>query len=181
MGFKPIAYRGPETGSRSITSYVVSNGNATFVLTAPIRAPEHDGNHQQDISEEERVLLKEIHSHLTKHGDGIKDVAFLVDGDVGAVWRKAVDRGAVPVKSPRAVKVGHDGRSQIVLATIGAYGDTVHSLVNREKFYSGPFLPGYEVAVEDDPINAVLPKVDFIEIDHCVGNQPWNWVDRVVK
>lgn len=178
MGFRHVAYRGPETGSRSVASYVVSNGKATFVLTSPIRAPPGMGK-VDDVPEDENALLQEIHDHLTKHGDGIKDVAFQIDGDVEAVWKRAVDHGAVSIRSPKTLK-GDNGHGQIVIATIGTYGDTVHSLVNRQG-YSGAFLPGYEPVTDDDPINKFLPKIDFIEIDHCVGNQPWNGVDGVVK
>jgi 4-hydroxyphenylpyruvate dioxygenase len=178
MGFKHIAYRGPETGSRIVASYVIRNGNAIFVLTSPIRLPPGTGK-DDDIPEEEKPLLREIHEHLTKHGDGVKDVAFQINGDVAAVWKRAVDCGAVPISSPRVLKddAGHGGVS---IATIGTYGDTVHSLVNRQG-YTGAFLPGYESVTEEDPINRFLPMIDFIEIDHCVGNQPWHGVDDVVK
>lgn len=178
MGFKHVAYRGAETGSRSVASYVVSNGKATFVLTSPIRAPPGMSK-DDDVPEDEKTLLQEIHDHLTRHGDGIKDVAFQIDGDVEAAWKKAVDHGAVSIKPPKTLK-GDDGQGQIVIATISSYGDTVHSLVNR-KGYSGAFLPGYEPVTEEDPINKFLPKIDFIELDHCVGNQPWNGIDNVVK
>ncbi|KAL2005707.1 hypothetical protein VTN00DRAFT_10200 [Thermoascus crustaceus] len=178
MGFKHVAYRGAETGSRSVASYVVSNGKATFVLTSPIRAPPGMSK-DDDVPEDEKALLQEIHDHLTRHGDGIKDVAFQIEGDVEAVWKRAVEHGAVSIKSPKTLK-GDDGHGQIVIATISTYGDTVHSLINR-KGYSGAFLPGYEPVTEEDPINKFLPKIDFIEIDHCVGNQPWNGIDNVVK
>src|SRR5689334_8878954 len=35
MGFKRIAYRGLETGSRVVASHVVRNGSVTFVFTSP--------------------------------------------------------------------------------------------------------------------------------------------------
>ncbi len=38
-------------------------------------------------------------SHMEKHGDGVKDVAFTVD-DAAGIFKKAVERGAVPVKEP---------------------------------------------------------------------------------
>lgn len=175
MGFKQIAYRGPETGSRSIASRVVSNGQAVFVLSSPVCGPSEIGI---DLSTEENVVLAEIHDHLTKHGDGVKDVAFQLTGNVDDVWRRAVDCGAPSVVRPVILRDGKNGT--VKMATIGTYGDTVHSLVNRQ-LYTGPFLPGYEAVSEEDPINNLLPKIDFIDIDHCVGNQPWNGVDPVVK
>ncbi|PGH27275.1 4-hydroxyphenylpyruvate dioxygenase [Polytolypa hystricis UAMH7299] len=176
MGFNQIAYLGPETGSRFVTSYVVVNGGVKFVLTSPVRGPPRDGE-DDDISEGERELLTEIHEHLTKHGDGVKDVAFRVKGNLRAIWEKAVAHGAQPVKAPEVIK--HMG-GRIEVAIIGAYGDTTHTLVNRER-YTGCFLPGYTPVVAPDPINRYLPIIDFIEIDHCVGNQPWYGVDKAVK
>src|SRR5688572_12915534 len=41
FGFKTIAYRGLETGSRYIASYVVGNGLVRFVFTSPIRSGKH--------------------------------------------------------------------------------------------------------------------------------------------
>lgn len=179
MGFKQIAYRGPETGSRSIASYVVSNGKATFVLTSPVRAAPGIGK-DNDVPEAEKSLLKEIHEHLTVHGDGVKDVAFQIHGDVETVWKKAVDNGAVSISSPTTMKGDEHDHGQVVIATIGTYGDTVHSLVNRQR-YSGPFLPGYRAITADDPVNKYLPKIELIEIDHCVGNQPWAGLDKAVQ
>lgn len=178
-GFKQIAYRGPETGSRSIASYVVSNGKATFILTSPIRGPPGIGK-DDDVPEADKILLKEIHEHLIIHGDGVKDVAFQIDGDVEAVWKKAVENGAVSIRSPITMKGEEHGHGQVIIATISTYGDTVHSFVNRQG-YSGPFLPEYREIADDDPVNTYLPKIDFIEIDHCVGNQPWAGVDKAVQ
>ncbi|KAL1969528.1 hypothetical protein VTN77DRAFT_8966 [Rasamsonia byssochlamydoides] len=180
MGFKLRAYRGPETGSRSIASYVVSNGDAIFVvLTAPVCGPPGVVK-DDDIPEEEKNLLTEIHTHLTKHGDGVKDVAFRIEGDIQTIWDRAVSHGAKSILSPTTFKGDEPDHGHVVVATIGTFGDTVHSLVNRQA-YSGPFLPGYKPVLEDDPINKFLPKIDFIEIDHCVGNQPWNGIDKVVQ
>ncbi|PWY87667.1 putative 4-hydroxyphenylpyruvate dioxygenase [Aspergillus heteromorphus CBS 117.55] len=177
MGFEHIAYRGPETGSRSIVSYVVSNNATAFVLTSPVRAIAQSDQYG-DLPEEEKRSLAEIHSHLMKHGDGVKDVAFRIDGDVESVWKRAVEHGAPAIKHPQ---IQHDGeKGAIVIATVGTYGDTVHSLINRQR-YSGPFLPGYRAVTDRDPLNRQLPKIDFIEIDHCVGNQPWHGVDPAVQ
>ena len=42
FGFKLIAYRGPETGTRDRVSYVIEQGKIRFVLTTPLSA---DGAH----------------------------------------------------------------------------------------------------------------------------------------
>lgn len=188
MGFRPIAYRGPQTGSPCLSSYVIANGGATFILTAPVCGPprhdtdDHNNQLVQKASDEDRALLVAIHQHLTSHGDGVKDVAFRITGDIQSAWKRAVQHGAEAIIPPHTVAA--DGHGLITSATIGTYGDTVHSLINRDSYSAdAPFLPGYRVlAGEDaDPINELLPAVEFLEIDHCVGNQPLGGIDRVVQ
>lgn len=183
MGFNQVAYRGAETGSRFEASYVVSNGKATFVLTSPFRGPPGDGtkgDDDDDLTDEEKATLKQMHEHLSKHGDGVKDVAFQINGGLQAVWERAVSRGALVVREPKTIAGDGEKDGEISMATMGTYGDTTHTLVDRSKF-SGAFLPGYVATTVDDPVNKFLPKIDFIEIDHCVGNQPWDGLDGAVK
>lgn len=67
MGFERVAYKGLETGSRSIASHVVSNGRVTFVLTSPLRTPDH-----KSLSKSEQLLLQQMHEHQLQHGDAVK-------------------------------------------------------------------------------------------------------------
>ena len=72
MGFEKIARRGLETGSRAVASHVLRNGGVTLILTSPLR-----GLSQIDtLSEEERELVKEVHSHLEAHGDAVKGMSW---------------------------------------------------------------------------------------------------------
>ncbi|KAK2748853.1 hypothetical protein FQN55_003995 [Onygenales sp. PD_40] len=185
LGFSHIAYRGPETGSRAVASYVISNGGATFVLTSPVCSQNtENGRTDHNLTPEDKKLLDEIYAHLEKHGDGVKDIAFRVNGHVRTMWEKAVANGAASVVEPTVIKAIAPAKGQIEIATIQSYGDTTHTLVNRDAFEDGAircFMPGYVCVESDDPINEFLPAVEFEEIDHCVGNQPWNGVDKAVK
>ncbi|OJD23467.1 4-hydroxyphenylpyruvate dioxygenase [Blastomyces percursus] len=164
-----------------MVSYVISNGGATFVMTSPVCGKlAEDKIGSFGISDEERILLDEIHAHLEKHGDGVKDVAFQVNANVRTKWERAVAHGAVSVMRPTIISGEEPGSGKIELATIKSYGDTTHTLVNRDH-YKGCFMPGYERVGRRDVINELLPAVEFIEIDHCVGNQPWNGLDKAVK
>ncbi len=163
MGFREVAYRGLETGSRYIASHVVSNNRVTFVFTSPVRGPIGQTN---GISEEERQLLDGIHAHLSKHGDAVKDVAFIVD-DVRAVYEAVIERGASSVQEPTT------GGQGMETAIIGTYGDTTHTLVDRSR-YTGAFMPGYRAVTGKDPVAQYLPEIPLEAIDHCVGNQDWN-------
>ncbi len=73
MGFQRFAYRGLETGSRDIVSHAVRNGKVVFVFSSAL-------NPGGCV-----VAGDEMGSHLTKHGDGVKDVAFTVT-DVRSIF-----------------------------------------------------------------------------------------------
>ncbi|KAI9768611.1 MAG: hypothetical protein M1840_004808 [Geoglossum simile] len=173
MGFKHVAYRGLETGSRYIASHVVSNGGVTFVLTSPIRAP---GAGDGAIPKEDQKLLQEIYEHLQKHGDAVKDVSFEVD-DVHTVWSRAIDGGAGNVRAPTILE---DESGEVLAATIKTYGDTTHTLIERTH-YRGIFLPGYRSTTSEDPLDQFLPNITLEAIDHCVGNQDWDQMNTVCE
>ncbi|KAI8955892.1 4-hydroxyphenylpyruvate dioxygenase [Xylaria longipes] len=173
FGFRTIAYKGLETGSRCFTSYVVANNDVRFVFTSPIRSYAHLPA-EEPISEDELALLKEMHAHLERHGDAVKDVAFDVD-DVEAVYDRAIagaDGIAISVQPPRVLRGSNAKEGSVVTAVVRTYGDTTHTLISRRD-YTGPFLPGF-VARESAPSSVALPAIDLVRIDHCVGNQSWN-------
>ncbi|QEE27535.1 4-hydroxyphenylpyruvate dioxygenase [Terriglobus albidus] len=158
FGMSLVAYAGPETGQRDRASYVVQQGKIRFVLTTVLR-PVHA-----------------IAEHVQHHGDGVRCVALWVD-DARQSWHETVNRGAVSVAEPYVVS---DDHGQAVLASIRAYGDTIHTFVQRGD-YQGPFLPGFR-AIEEDP---VARPVGLLHIDHVVGNVGWHemntWVDFYAK
>ena len=163
MGFQRVAYRGLETGSRSLVSQVVTNNGCTFVLTSPVRQPSPKAG---DLTDE--LQLELVHNHLTKHGDGVKDVAFET-GDARAGHSEAVANGATSVQEATIIR---DDDGEVVIATVEAYGDTTHTFVERSR-YRGVFLPGFKPVTAEDPMAALLPPVPLETIDHCVGNQDW--------
>ncbi|CAG8243163.1 unnamed protein product [Penicillium salamii] len=173
-GFSVLAYRGPETGSFATTAYVIGNGAARFMFTAPLDSPESSWDTR--ASEEERAFCSEVHAHLTKHGDGVKDIAFQVD-DVRGVWNHAVENGAESTRDPEVLK-SDDG--EVLVAGIQTFGDTIHTLIDRSA-YQGPFLPGFKAVERTDRLQELLPNIDLLEVDHCVGNQGWNGLDGIVN
>ena len=154
FGMSLVAYAGPETGQRDRVSYVVQQGKIQFVLTTPLRS-----DHQ-------------IAQHVERHGDGVRAIALWVD-NARRSWEETTRRGAKSVAAPYVLG---DEHGSAVLASIQAYGDTIHTFVERGD-YAGPFLPGFR-AVESDP---VARPVGLKHIDHMVGNVGWNqmneWVD----
>lgn len=118
---------------------------------------------------------KEIGDHLSKHGDGVKDIAFEVE-DLDLIFKRAVARGATVVEEPHEES---DKDGTVRLATIRAYGDTNHTLVDRSR-YNGWFLPGFQQRTSNDPVLQLLPDCGLQRIDHIVGNQPDLEMNNVV-
>jgi len=168
FGFKPLAYKGLETGCRTVASHVVSNGRVTFVLSSPLRSSSAEG-----LADDDREVLREMSRHQETHGDAVKDVAFEVD-DAEAVYTTAIRKGAVGVRAPEWIK---DKDGEVCLATVRTYGDTTHTLVQR-RGYRGAFMPGYRSAVGKATFDDVLPSVKLAAIDHCVGNQDWGKMEE---
>jgi 4-hydroxyphenylpyruvate dioxygenase len=150
MGFEYVAYSGLETGNRDTCVHVVRNGEIVFAFESAL-TEKHD----------------EIHAHISKHGDGVKDVAFTVD-DAAGIYKKATERGAKSVREPTTLE---DDNGKVIVASVRTYGDTIHTFVQRVD-YKGAFLPGYKAHHMQEIFNKVLPIPDLKYMDHCVGNQP---------
>jgi 4-hydroxyphenylpyruvate dioxygenase len=152
FGFEPFAYRGLETGDREKVSYVLQQEKIRFIFTSPLMAN------------------SPLNIHLIQHGDGVKDVAFTVDNAEKA-WQYAIDRGAYSVHEP---KISSDNFGEVKTAAIHTYGDTIHTFVERNK-YKGIFLPQY------GKYQSILKSkpVGLTHIDHFVGNQPENQMQKI--
>jgi 4-hydroxyphenylpyruvate dioxygenase len=151
LGFNYLAYQGLETGNRKYAKHVVQQNKIIFVFISP-----YDTDNQ------------EFGEHLTKHGDGVKDIAFEVE-ELEKIVDRAKDRGATIVKD---IWEESDEFGKVRFAVLQTYGDTTHTLVDRSG-YKGLFLPGYKPHYQqNDPIIQLLPKSNLNFIDHVVGNQP---------
>ena len=141
FGFTPVAYAGLETKSRDRASYVLAQGKARFVLSAPY---EPGG---------------EMADHIHRHGDGVRDIAMEVE-DVERAYRETVKRGATRVQEPVTIS---DDFGSIRRAAVATYGDTIHSFIDRSG-YRGPFLPGYQA------LGGTAAAGPLLYVDHVVGN-----------
>ena len=141
FGFSETAYRGLETGSRDLTSYVLAQKKARLVLTTPL-SDRHP-----------------IHDHIVLHGDGVQDIAFEVE-DADQAFAAAIARGARPAMVPHDLA---DEHGSVRRAKIHTYGDTVHSLISYRD-YDGPFMPGFEAR------DLAGDSAGLAVIDHIVGN-----------
>ena len=153
FGFRETAFAGLETGLRDRVSHVLEQGRIRLVVTGTM----HGGN--------------EIARHVADHGDGVKVIALSVP-DTEHAYRYAVQHGARGLVEP--YEASDDGGT-VKLATIGTYGETVHTFVERNG-YAGPFLPGFAPARADDTSDAGL----LYGIDHIVGNVELGRMDEWV-
>lgn len=140
-GMTPRAYGDTKTGLPGRRAHVVGQGRVNFVVSEP-----QGGGAEAD----------QIRAHLAKHGCGVRDVAFKVK-DAKLAYAEAQRRGANSVR-------GFYEDQHIAHAAIAAYGDTIHSFVERREH--GPFMPGFQNVpggIDDRDIN-------FAMIDHVVAN-----------
>ncbi len=85
FGFQSYAYKGLETGSRELTSYVLKQDKIRIVLTTPLNSK------------------SKINDHIVKHGDGVKVIALWVD-DAKKSWEETTSRGAKSFMEPAIEK-----------------------------------------------------------------------------
>jgi len=158
FGFDVVAYAGLETGSQQEAAYVLRQGEITFVLASPLTA------------------LHPENGRLSKHGDGVQDLAFEVD-DVHAAYEAALARGARSAAAPTSVE---DADGVYRYASIHAYGDTTHSFVDRRE-YRGVFAPGFEALEADRYSPATRHSTGLRAIDHVVANVEEGGMDEWVR
>src|SRR3954449_11661887 len=146
FGFECTAYAGPETGVREKASYVLEQGDIRIVVSGALTAD------------------SPIAAHVRAHGDGVHDLAWLVD-DAGAAFAAAIARGAEVARPPWTET---DDEGTLELAQIKTYGETRHTFVSRRRYHSRLLEPGY--GTENLPPEPVGPAVGLTRIDHVVGN-----------
>jgi 4-hydroxyphenylpyruvate dioxygenase len=157
FGMRLVAYSGPETGNRDHHSFVLTSGAARFVVQGAYDP------------------ASPLADHHRAHGDGIVDIALAVP-DVDRCIAHATAQGATVLEAPHDVS---DEHGTVRMASISAYGDTRHTLVDRSG-YSGPYLPGYVERTSSYRPRPGAPKRLFQAVDHVVGNVELGAMDRWV-
>ncbi len=156
LGMTLVGYAGPETGVRDRKAYVLSSGACRFVV-------------QGAVTPDSPLV-----GHHGRHGDGVVDISLEVP-DVDTCVRQARAQGARVLVEPHDVS---DAYGTVRSATIGTYGETVHSLVDRSR-YEGVYLPGFVPRSSTYTRRPGAPKRLFQALDHVVGNvrlgemDPW--------
>jgi 4-hydroxyphenylpyruvate dioxygenase len=160
-GMELVAYAGPENGQRDHKSFVLKSGSIRFVLNGAVSP--------------DSPLIE----HHAKHGDGVVDISLEVP-DVDKCVAQAKAAGARVVREPENLT---DEFGTIRIASIGTYGETVHTLVQRVvdgQTYAGPYLPGYVAKSSTYEKRDGAPKRLFQALDHIVGNVELGKMDEWV-
>ncbi len=137
FGFTRIAEANPETGLFNHVSIALQQGNAKLIITSSLKG--------QGV----------VADFVQKHGDGVRDIAFLVD-DASDAFDKVVAAGA-RICSKK---------------TIHTFGDVVHTLVDSEE------LPAYFSPVstrQQSNATFFLEEIDHVAICLAAGE-----LDKVV-
>ncbi|HEY7720377.1 MAG TPA: 4-hydroxyphenylpyruvate dioxygenase [Pedococcus sp.] len=156
-GMELVAYAGPETGLRDHKSFVLKSGSIRFVVNGAV--------------DPDSALVE----HHAKHGDGVVDISLEVP-DVDKCIEQAKRAGARVVREPEDLT---DEHGTVRIASIGTYGETVHTLVDRSR-YTGPYLPGYVARTSTFVKRDGAPKRLFQALDHIVGNVELGKMDEWV-
>ncbi|WP_067694297.1 4-hydroxyphenylpyruvate dioxygenase [Nocardia jejuensis] len=157
FGMDLVAYSGPATGDREGHSFVLESGAVRFVVRGAV--------------DPDSTLIE----HHRKHGDGVVDIALAVP-DVDTCIAHARGQGVDVLVEPHQIS---DEHGTVRLATIAAYGDTRHTLVDRSR-YAGPYLPGYVRRESTYRKRDGAPRRIFQALDHVVGNVELGKMDQWV-
>ena len=164
MGLDIVAYKGPETGSKDRTSFLLaSEANPQFkiMITSALHPDTYD-----------------VQGFVARHGDGIKRWSVEVD-NVTETYTKAIKNGAVPVQDPYKLE---DKDGYVEQARIRLYEDAEINFINYDN-YKGLFMPGFE----EPRMNwkPLRKETSLKGIDHIVGNVQINqmdyWADYINK
>ena len=143
VGFKVVAYAGPETGVADQCSYYIEKNDIKLVITSASQPSSY-----------------KIVSFVDLHGNGIKRLAIKVD-NVKEFFENAMKSGAIPMEHPNMVS---DENGFVEKASLKMFDDNEIVLINYDN-YSGDFMPGFK-NVEDEwdmpSEDSALRKVDHV-------------------
>lgn len=143
LGFKVIAYCGPETGFPDRCSYYIVKNNIKLVITSASQPSSY-----------------KIVSFVDLHGNGIKKIAVKVK-DVAQSFEKAIRNGAIPLQGPVTTS---DQYGSVEQASLKLFDDNEIVMINYDN-YNGDFIPGYKNVEDDWNIqgeDSHLEKIDHV-------------------
>ena len=160
FGFQLIAMtpRNPKTNMSA--SLLLKQNNIHLILTT-----------DADIE-------SEVTDFLTCHQDGVRDIAFRTD-DIDKTFHHALKQGAKSLLKPTVMS--GDGQQTLIKAAVRAFGDTIHSFIQRDESTHDLFFPGFDfIRNIHAPSNGNLTTIDHVAI--CIPAKTLNhWTDFYCK
>lgn len=142
LGFKVVAYCGPETGVEDRCSYYIVKNEIKLVITSASQPSSY-----------------KIVSFVDLHGNGIKKIAVKV-ANVSDFFNEAIKNGAIPLQYPFTLS---DEKGSLEQASLKVFDDNEIVLINYDK-YKGDFMPGYKNVEKDWDLP--LEDTELEKIDH---------------
>lgn len=136
MNFKLIGSSELSINKTDRISYLLQQGNIKLILTSAL------------------TPKSPVAEFVFQHGDSIKDIAFATS-NLDADYNNLLLNGACSALEPISIVVGQE---EILKASIHAFGDTVHSLIQKQK-YTECYSP-----IQNE--NELLSDIDHIAV--CV-------------
>ncbi|MEU1737209.1 4-hydroxyphenylpyruvate dioxygenase [Streptosporangium sp. NPDC020145] len=149
-GFDLLIPPSRRAGYEEQLSALLGQGGIRILLTQPLCA-EHPAT-----------------GYLRRHGDGVADIV-LRASDAGAVYTELIERGADGLSRPA-------GRAGCVVATVSAFGDVAHTLLER-----APGVPADRIPGLPDPLSPGAGGVGLRTIDHFAICLPLGELDKTVR
>jgi 4-hydroxyphenylpyruvate dioxygenase len=146
MGFEKAGTR--QNMERNLTSFLFVQKDIRIVLS-----------HSKSPSDP-------VASFVTKHGEGVIDVAFRCE-DAMSAFELAVNRGAEVAETPRAYKKDFGAVEQ---ASIKTFGDVRHTFISRK---GNLFADGF-----DDPVKGQNRGYGLERVDHITNNVEQGQLDK---
>lgn len=145
LGFKVIAYAGPETGIDDKCSYLIQKNNIRLVITSASQPSSY-----------------KIVSFVDLHGNAIKRMAIKVT-NVKNFFDQALENGAIPIEAPLVLS---DKNGFVEYASLKLFDDNEIVIINYDN-YTGTFIPGYK-NVEDESVISIEDSA-LHGIDHVAS------------
>lgn len=143
LGFKVIAYCGPETGNSEKVSYLIVKNDIKLIITSAINPISHH-----------------ILSYVNLHGDAIKRIGIKVN-DITTYFNKSISKGGIPIEGPQLLS---DDNGIVEFAILKLFDDNEIFLIDNNE-YSGDFMPGF-INIEADWEHINEENSEISEIDH---------------
>jgi 4-hydroxyphenylpyruvate dioxygenase len=143
LGFKVVAYCGPETGVPDRCSYYIVKNDIKLVITSASQPSSY-----------------KIVSFVDLHGNGIKRLGVKVN-NVKEFFQRALHNGAIPLQHP---EVFTDAQGSVEQASLKIFDDNEIVLINYGQ-YHGDFMPGYKNVQADwafEGEDSALEKIDHV-------------------